>query len=292
MPAPLPDAGSVTLGDVELPAFDVTADSFSFGNLDLGALTLKAVQNGPQWELQRLDLKSPEGLMSANGTWQLERGQPQTRMKVSLDLQDIGGWMRRLHLPEGVKGGTAKLDGTLAWRGNPYALDYASLSGQLTLDVRKGQFTRVDPGIGKLLGVVSLQSLPRRVSLDFRDVFSQGFAFDEIKGGITVTDGVMRTSDLLMVGPAARVAMKGSVDLGRETQDLDVRVAPSISDSVAVGTALLNPAVGLATFLVGRVLDNPIDNMISFEYKISGSWSDPQVAKVQQRAVGPVNGRQ
>ena len=179
-------------------------------------------------------------------------------------------------------GGQATLEGPLEWRGNPYALHLPSLNGQLRLDAQKGQFTRIEPGIGKLLGVLSLQSLPRRVSLDFRDIFSQGFAFDRITGQMTFSKGVVRTEDLKMVGSAAKVAMSGEVDLGQETQALSVRVVPSISDSLALGTAIVNPAVGLATLIVGRVLNNPIDEVAAFEYRVTGSLADPKVERVQR----------
>jgi hypothetical protein len=64
-------------------------------------------------------------------------------------------------------------------------LDYATLSGEMKLEASKGQFLKLDPGAGKLLGLISLQTLPRRFSLDFGDVFSQGFAFDSIQGSMS-----------------------------------------------------------------------------------------------------------
>jgi len=150
-----------------------------------------------------------------------------------------------------------------------------------------GQFTKIDPGIGKLLGVLSLQALPRRITLDFRDVFSEGFAFDDINGDFSIDDGQMHTDDLKLVGPAAAVAIKGDLDLARETQRLTVRVQPALSSSVSAGAAVLfiaNPlvgaAVGAGALLAQKLFNNPIDQMFSYDYRVTGPWVDPVVERV------------
>lgn len=294
VPDPASEAAGMSAEPIagrDLPAFDVTADSFQFGGLDLGSLVLKATQNGPTWQVERLEMRNPDFEFSGTGAWQSVRGTPRTNLVATLKVNDAGAFFRRIKRPEGVAGGKSTLTGTIEWVGVPYRLDYPSLNGELKLDVEKGRFLKLEPGIGRLLGVVSLQSLSRRVSLDFRDVFSEGFAFDTIHGTFTVRNGVMHTNDMRMIGAAARVSMKGDVDTVRETQALEVRVVPSISDSVAVGTAFVNPAIGLATFLVGKALKDPLDQFIAFEYKITGGWTDPVVAKVQ-RPQEPMPGRQ
>lgn len=73
--------------------------------------------------------------------------------------------------------------------------------------------------------------------------------------------------------------MKGDVDLVRETQNLHVRVVPVVSDTVAVGVALANPAAGLLTFLLQKVLRDPLGQMVAYEYDITGSWAQPNVVK-------------
>ncbi len=138
--------------------------------------------------------------------------------------------------------------------------------------------------------MLSLQALPRRITLDFRDVFSEGFAFDRISGSIQMNNGVMRSDDLELFGPAARVFMSGEADAARETQNLRVRVQPTLSESVAVGSAIaatgaIHPAVGLAAYLVQKALRDPVEKLFSFEYAVTGSWSDPKVEKLSARPV-------
>ena len=105
------------------------------------------------------------------------------------------------------------MEGQVAWLGSPLALDYPSMSGSFHVNVEAGQFLKADPGLAKLLGVLSLQSLPRRLALDFRDVFTEGFAFDFVRGDITIQQGIAATNNLQMKGVNAAVLMEGKADI-------------------------------------------------------------------------------
>jgi uncharacterized protein YhdP len=202
-------------------------------------------------------------------------------------MVDMGRYFARVKLPPGIKGGSGKLAGQLAWGGPPYAPDLPSLSGAVSLDFKRGQFVKLEPGLGKLIGVLSLQALPRRVTLDFADVFSEGFTFDRISATANVAQGVARTGDFRMVGPTAKVDLRGRIDLAAETQSLEVSVKPSVSESIALGAAIVNPAVGLATFLAQKALQDPIEKMVAFEYEVTGTWQDPVVTRKRRPVQDP-----
>jgi uncharacterized protein YhdP len=172
------------------------------------------------------------------------------------------------------------------WLGSPLSLDYPSLSGQFNVNVESGQFLKAEPGIAKLLGVLSLQALPRRLTLDFRDVFSEGFAFDFVRGDVTIDQGQARTNNLQMKGLSAAVLMDGSADIARETQDLRVVVIPEINAGTAslIATAI-NPAIGLGTFLAQMFLRRPLTEAATQEFHIDGPWSDPRINRVERKPV-------
>jgi len=181
-----------------------------------------------------------------------------------------------------VRRGTAKLHGALAWPGSPQDFDYPQLSGNIVLEATKGQFVKLEPGIGKLFGILSLQALPRRITLDFRDIFSDGFAFDEILGGVDISRGVATANNFRIRGPSAHVVMKGEVDLGKETQKLRVKITLSLSDAASIAGALIGgPIAGVAAFLAQKMLKDPLDKMASYEYDVTGTWADPQVSKIE-----------
>ena len=151
----------------------------------------------------------------------------------------------------------------------------------MTLKAEKGQFRKLEPGVGRLLGLISLQSLPRRLTLDFHDLFSAGLAFDSIDSKLAVERGVMRTQESLNInGPAVQVAIDGETDLQRETQDMNVLVKPEVGSLAAVGTAaLINPVAGAAALVANTVLQRPLSRLFSYRYHVTGTWDEPLVDK-------------
>ena len=268
-----------------LPSVDLIAESFTYEGKDLGRLTVLAQPQTFGWQLQRLEIANPESKFAMNGSWAIGPTS-RTDVKVKLDVSDVGKFLTRLGRPGSMIGGTATLEGPLNWSGNPTRFDIPSLSGQLKLEVKDGRFRQIEPGAGKLLAILSLQELPRRVSLDFRDVFSKGFSFDRISANLNIAAGVADTQDLQMQGSAAHVAMRGQVDLARETQNLMVRVAPSLSGGIAIAGAIVNPAIGIAALIAQKALKDPFSQIASFEYSVTGSWADPVIARVYKAPSG------
>src|SRR5204862_1527800 len=187
-----------------------------------------------------------------------------------------------------IRGGRGQLSGQISWMGSPFAIDYASLAGQVNVAIDAGQFLKVEPGAARLLGVLSLQSLPRRLALDFRDVFQEGFAFDNITGDVTIAQGVARTNNLRMRGVQAAVLMEGQADIERETQNLRVVVVPEINAGTAsLAYAAINPALGLGTFLAQLVLRKPIIAAGTREFRVTGPWADPKVDRIERKPSEP-----
>jgi uncharacterized protein (TIGR02099 family) len=269
------------------PEIDVAADSLVSRQRDLGRLELIARPRGSEWRIDRLVLANDSGRLEAEGAWRpLGRAQ-QTKLDIILDAKDAGGFLTTFGYPDTLQGAPTKIDGQLAWAGAPHEFDFPSLSGAFHIGVGPGRFTRIEPGAGgKLVALLSLQSLPRRVTLDFRDVFSEGFSFDEIDGNVRIANGVMSTNNLKLAGPAAKVDIAGETDLAKETQRLSVKVQPALTTSVTAGAALLllaNPivgaAVGAGSLLAQAMMKDPIEKIFSYEYTVTGSWSDPVVVR-------------
>ena len=279
-PRGVPPAGG---RDLNLPALDIAIDNFQLKQARLGKLELLAHKQGNDWRIERLRITNPEGAFNADGLWQSWLAQPQTKLNINIEVNDVGKFLARMGYPDRIKGGTSKLTGSLDWRGSPQDFNLASLSGDMKLEAHRGQFMKLDPGVGKLLGLLSLQSLPRRLTLDFRDVFSQGFAFDNILGVLNVAQGVMSTHDFVMQGPSAVVSMTGTTDLAKETQNLQVKVVPVVGDSVSLLAFLGGPAVGIGTFILQKLLKDPLGKMVAYDYAVTGTWDNPTAMKLSKQ---------
>jgi uncharacterized protein YhdP len=224
-------------------------------------------------------MESADAVLNGSGAW---RANPaRTEMEFDVRAADVGAFLARVGNPGLVRAGKAHVHGKLAWQGDPGAMDFNTLGGSVQLLAENGQFLEIDPGLGKLIGLMSLQALPRRITLDFRDVFSKGFQFDRITANARVEGGLIKLDDKLrMRGSAAEVEMSGEASIVRETQNLRVRVIPSLADSASIGIAIVNPVAGVAAALVQHMLKNPLGQIFAFDYAVSGSWTDPKVAKV------------
>ena len=259
----------------EYPALDVIAENFQIGAKKLGSLELNAFESGDDWTIQKLKITNADSTLLAEGNWHNWTRSPNTNMKFLLNISNIGNTLKRFGQPDAVKGGDAEITGQLQWPGSPHEFDTTGLSGNLKLDANKGQFLKVDPSVGRLLGLLSLQSLPRRLSLDFRDLFSDGFAFDKITATAKIDQGILRSDDFLMDGPAAEAKIKGETNLKTETQNLRVRIRPHISDSLSLAAFAGGPITGVAAFVAQKLLKDPFNKIVQSEYVISGTWNKP-----------------
>lgn len=286
-----------------VPGLDIVVDDFELRGKRLGRLQIEAVNRVAgegrdalrEWQLARFSLGMPEAQLSGSGHWTEVGGSFMTVpgaaasarrravLDFRLDVADAGALLGRLGTGRTVRGGKGQLSGQVSWLGSPLTLDYPTLSGQVNVAIDAGQFLKAEPGAARLLSVLSLQSLPRRLVLDFRDVFQEGFAFDNITGDLVIEQGVARTNNLRMRGVQAVVLMEGQADLARETQDLRVIVVPEINAGTAsLAYAAINPAVGIGTFLAQVFLRRPLIQAGTREFRVSGSWDDPKVEKVER----------
>lgn len=263
----------------ELPAVDLVIDDFRLRDMAFGELRIAAENREGAWQA-KFDIANEAARLSGTGQWRPSTTMPDSALEFRLEVGDAEKLLGRLGMPDAMRRGSGRLEGNLAWVGSPIAFDLPSLSGRLKADIEKGQFKKLEPGVGRLLGVLSLQSLPRRITLDFRDVFSEGFAFDGIAGEANITRGVMSSDELIIRGPAARVMLSGKVNLSDETQDLRVRVQPAIGETVATGTMLVNPVAGAVVWLAQKALNDPFGQAFAYEYAVTGRWNDPQVEKI------------
>jgi len=306
-----------------IPALDVVVEDMELRGKKLGRVEIVAVNLGlglggrdgvrgaerdrerdgvREWRLSRFNISTPDATLTASGNWALvnaqsavpivasqplapitQRERRRTALNFKLDVADSGDLLKRFGMPGVIAKGKGKIEGQVSWLGAPFSPDYASMGGGFNINMESGQFLKADPGIAKLLGVLSLQSLPRRLTLDFRDVFSDGFAFDFVRGDVVVEQGMARTGNLQMKGVNAAVMMEGQADIARETQSIKVVVIPEINvASASLLYSAINPLVGLTTFLANVLLRGPLVNANTQQFLVDGTWTDPRVTQVER----------
>jgi len=281
-----------------LPALDIVIEQLELRGKKLGRIEIEAVNSALQksrakpareWQLNKFNIVLPEGTLRSTGRWlTASEGSHlrKTEMNFQLSVNDAGALLTRLGTPGALRGGSGQLDGQISWSGSPLALHYPSMNGQFDVKMGRGQFLKADAGAAKLLGVLSLQALPRRFLLDFRDVFYEGFAFDSVAGHVNIAQGTATTRNLQIKGINAVVQLDGSADIAKETQQLRVVILPELDTGTAslVAAIAVNPLVGLSTFLAQLFLQTSITQANTQEFLIDGSWTAPRVTHIEHDA--------
>ncbi len=270
--------------EADFPALDIVAEKFTLKDRQLGKLELRATPLGDNWRIDQLVISIGHAKLEMDGLWQ-RYGDPKsppgkslTTMNMKVESSNLNALFSQFGFGDQLKRGTGKLEGKLSWPGHVYQFQTATLSGEFKVEARNGQFAQIPVGAGKLLALISLQSIPRRFTFDFRDVFSEGFAFERIDGNIKINNGIMFTDNFEIVGTAANVKMSGDVSLSSEQTNLKMTVVPSLGEGVAIGAGVvLGPVGGLGVLLAQKVLQGAL----SYDYAVTGSWDNPQVDRIK-----------
>lgn len=286
--ARMPDAGQAdgqgNAGFVmaRLPPMKIDSKRFHYADMDLGSLVLVSRKEPDAYFLDTLELSPPAASIHVQGLWKgKEAGQQRTDMDVKVTTRDAGKTMGALGFAGTVKNGDGQLAMTVSWPGTPFDFEPGRLSGNFLVDIKKGRLLELDPGAGRIFGLLSLQALPRRMSLDFSDMFSKGFSFDRIGGGYDIRDGVASTTNLVMESPSARIDIDGRVDLGQRSYDQHVLVTPHVAENLPLlGVLAASPQVGAVILLAQRIFRKELEKITQFEYTITGPWDAPVVEKV------------
>jgi uncharacterized protein (TIGR02099 family) len=270
-----------------LPQLSIVARDVSFNGVALGKITFHALSQGRGMQIEDLQLDAPGMTLRAQGEW---TGDNVTRLQGRLELNNVGVALNNLSLGgHNIIANNGMVNFNLSWDAPPFAPNMASLNGEMTLDVGAGRIVDVGAaggskmGIGRMLNIFSLQTIPRRLSGDFSDVVQKGYSFDDIRGNFTLRNGSAYTNNLRLEGTVAKVAINGRIGLKAQDYDLTVSVTPYITASLPIAAALVTaqPLIGLAALAVNTVVGPQVSKVSTYYYSVRGPWDHPQWVSVQ-----------
>jgi uncharacterized protein (TIGR02099 family) len=273
------------------PELQITIRNFKYNEVNFGELQLQAIRSGNTVHVDRLLVASKKIKLEATGDWHTVNGQNLSQYDVVIKDGKLASLLEAYNFKEDMSGGD--LSGTLhaSWQGAPWEFTPARVNGKLYLLIKDGQLLDVEPGAGRVFGLLSLHTLQRRLSLDFSDLFKKGFAFDRIEGNFVLDNGNAYTNDLVINGPAARIEISGRIGLANNDYDELVTVIPSMSSSLPLAGALAGgPAVGAALLVAERLLGDKLEKLSRFthtHYAVTGPWSDPVFTKIELPSAAP-----
>ncbi|GAB3027416.1 YhdP family protein [Bowmanella dokdonensis] len=259
----------------DLPPVILECKRCRYQQYDLGRVSLKLDRASHGMHIDRLDIQRTGSRLSATGDWYIGADSNSTRMRGRFESDDFGDLLRDFEFDAGVRDSAARMDFDLSWQQAPYQFNFASLNGDVDWRLSDGYLTEVSDKGARLFSILSLESLVRKLTLDFRDVFAKGFFYDEMQGTFQIADGRVHTQDTSIDGAAGKMLLAGYTDLNNKTLNYKIGFTPKVTSSLPVILAwMVNPATAIAAYALDEVLTSAkvISNI---EYSLSGTLDSP-----------------
>ncbi len=261
------------------PNLVVRCEECSVFGINLNQLETRLIPRGDQLNIEgfvnRGDLLYAPYLIQWNAT------DNSTRLQSSFRSTRFGNLLRDWGFKVGINGSDATGQVGLDWSGAPYQFELSKLNGGMSVILGAGSIEEVSDAKARIFSLFSLQSLLRRLTLDFKDIYQKGFFYESMSGSFGLKDGVVVTDQFLIKGNAADVSIGGMVDLDRELFDQHVMVTPKVTSSLPVlaGWAV-EPTTGIMVWLLSKIFEPAIDVITNIEYRVVGVWDSPQVIEL------------
>lgn len=264
----------------DLPLVDIDSKQLLWRGMDLGVLKLQAKRLSTGIHFDKFQLQSPNSKIDLTADWLKQPTGSTTQVQGSLKADGFGQLLSKLDFTDDIKETSADISFKGGWRGGPHQFSLARLNGQLQLALKDGRISSIEPGFGRLLGLIAMEQWVKRLSLDFSDIYRQGLTFDEIKGQFSVKDGLAYTEDLTVDAVAATFNIAGFVNLVDKTIDQRVAVVPKSSDALPIAGTIVSGVAGIIT----RVVTNDYKEgyFLGSKYQLSGNWGNVEVTPLHE----------
>ena len=263
-----------------LPPVNFTCRDCKLLGQDLGKIDVSLSKTNQGMRIEQARFKTEHGTLFAEGDWFLSGGQSSTRLAGEFTSGDFGAFLKEFELDSGIKDSKASSEFDLSWQHAPYEFNFESLNGQLNMYLSDGYLTEVTDKGSRIFSLLSLESLVRKLSLDFRDVFAKGFFYDQINGSFQIENGIASSQDILVDGGAGDIAMRGSTDLVAQQLNYQIDFTPKVTSSLPVIVAwMVNPATAIAALAIDQVLTSAkvISNI---KFSLTGPFDEPKLEEL------------
>ncbi|MGD8811275.1 MAG: DUF3971 domain-containing protein, partial [Thioalkalispiraceae bacterium] len=265
------------------PSISGKINQFVFDDMPLGKLDIKIKPYQGSLNIVKMDITSPDMSFISSGRWNYEHKQHLSELNVKMKSKNLGKLFNRLGLAAIINNGKADINGNIHWSDTPFDFSLSKLNGNLNMYIKDGSIADIDPGAGRVVGLLSLSELPRRLMLDFSDMFKKGFVFDEIKGKFTLSNGDANTKAIKVEGSVAEVILQGRTGLADRDYDLKVNVIPKVGETLPVASgALFGTQIGALVYLFEKIMGKELEKATEREYRVTGNWDDPVIKRIEK----------
>lgn len=266
-----------------IPPLHLESQDTRFADARLGSLWLETWPTREGLHVERLDTHSTAFNLKAKGDWNAGLAGERSELKLDYSAHDAGELLEALGFSRLIDGGATHGQLQLSWPGSPGAFDWSGADGRLDVNISQGRLLEVEPGAGRLFGLLSLAEIPRRLALDFSDFFKSGFAFNQMEGRFEIRKGDAFTEGFRIDAPSADIRLSGRTGLKARDYDQTLEVRPKAGSVLpAIGALAGGPAGAAVGAVAQAVLREPLRQMTQIGYRITGTWADPKVEPIER----------
>lgn len=267
----------------QLPPISVNCNSCKIDNIDLGNVSFSLNRNAERHIVLNQFKASRDKLdIQLDGLWIQNEDKNITSVEGIIDIGELEQETEKLGYEPTIKDSGLESNFVFNWQASPYNFSVAQLNGNFNAKLDDGYLAEV-PDQARVFSVLSLQSLVRKLSFDFRDIFSDGMFYSSINGDFQLKNGIMYTDNMFMKGAAGDLEVKGNTDLGKEILDIRMSYKPNVTSSLPAlaWIATLNPVA----FLAGIALEEVITSKVYYEmnFELTGTLSTPILKDVNRK---------
>lgn len=254
-----------------------------FQDKDYGDIVLQLRKQDRGIRFNGKTIKNKQHDLVLSGSWQ-QNDQLEIETHVQLDLQspNIGNLLKKWELDAAIEDSPVKLVAELSWQDSPWEFDYSLADADIQLNLGKGYLSEISDQKGRLFSLFNLQSLVRKLTFDFKDVYKKGFFYDSIKGTFQLREGIISTENVEIKGNVADVKLYGETDVKNEKIEQMAIITPHLTSSLPVLAAwAIEPTTGIIVFLLDKIMEPAVEVATRIDYRIHGSFDEVKVDTIK-----------
>lgn len=263
------------------PTLTAQVGELKFGKWPLGSWQLRGKPSSDGYQLLPITANLGSHGMDALMSWHRDSAQSTTQLKLDVHGDDLGELISRGGYAKSLTSKNWQLTANVGWPGSPAAFALSRLSGQSDLKLAKGEIlkTSTESNALKIFNIFNFNQIGRRLTLDFRDLFSSGISYDTWTSSMNISNGVMTTREPTRIqGGGADIEANGTLDLVHDTVDQHVNVTLPITSALPIAGLLAGlPQVGGALFILDKLTGDRLSKIATVKYHIKGKLGEEDV---------------
>lgn len=262
------------------PLLNIQSKKTLWQSENLGLLVLETERTAKGMDIKRLELIGDDEKLFSTGNWKDNGLTSITHLNGKLEMKKADQFLDKLNITKDLTDTSGVIDFKLNWNAAPLQLILPDLRGTMDVKLKSGRILSIEPGFGRVLGILAVAQWIKRLQLDFSDIYGEGLTFNSIKGHFDLLNGKATTDNLIIDAVPAKITIIGDTDLVKQTVDHIIKVVPKSLDALPIAGTI----VGRVAAMVGKTLTGEDQEGFFFgtQYLVKGSWDDAKISSLHE----------